>query len=113
MSDVPLSNLGEFERKLLAVFVRYGRDGRAITLQSLAAHTGMPVNAQELVKALRELTARGLIKRGGGDPIPGSPLAFRLSRPLPGRGRGSDAVEDMIRARNAAADTPDLQAQRR
>jgi hypothetical protein len=82
MKDLLLSDLGEQERKLFATFVRYGRDGRAITIESLAATTGMPVNSQELTMALRNLAARGLIKRGGGDPLPGSSVAFRLSRPM-------------------------------
>jgi hypothetical protein len=113
MSDRPLGDLGESERKLLAVFVRYGRDGRAITLQSLAAHSGMPMNARELATALRNLSARGLIKRGGGDPLPGSPVAFRLSRPLPGRERSSDAIEDMFNAQRTASEAAASQAQRR
>jgi hypothetical protein len=83
MGDLPFSELGEPERRLLAVFARYGRDGRAITVESLAAHTAMPVNSRELAGALGKLAARGVIRRGGGDPLPGSPVAYRLCYRLP------------------------------
>jgi hypothetical protein len=69
------------ERKLLAVFERHGPDGRAITIDSLAAHVGMPKHARELAVALRNLAARGFIEVAGQDPIPGAPLAFRLAKP--------------------------------
>ena len=83
MEDLPLTDLGDTERKLIAIFVRHGREGRAITMQSLAANAGMPDHSKELTTALRSLAARGLIKRAGADPIPGAPVAFRLSRPIP------------------------------
>jgi hypothetical protein len=82
MEDLPLTGLGEIERKLIAIFVRHGREGRAITMESLAANAGMPGHSKELTTALRSLAARGLIIRAGADPIPGAPLAFRLSRPI-------------------------------
>jgi hypothetical protein len=85
MEDLPLTDLGDTERKLIAIFVRHGREGRAITMQSLAANAGMPDHSKELTTALRSLAARGLIKRAGADPIPGAPVAFRLSRPIPVR----------------------------
>jgi hypothetical protein len=62
--------------------VRHGREGRAITMESLAANVGMPGHSRELTTALRSLAARGLIIRAGADPIPGAPVAFRLSRPI-------------------------------
>jgi hypothetical protein len=85
MDILSLAELGETERRLLAVFVQYGRDGRALTTQSLAANAGMAVESKRLAMALNNLAVRGLIKRGGGDPLPGSPIAFRLSRPIPRR----------------------------
>src|ERR1700756_1854391 len=82
MEDLPLTGLGDTERKLIQVFVRHGREGRAITTESLAANVGMPGHSRELTTALRSLAARGLIIRAGADPIPGAPVAFRLSRPI-------------------------------
>jgi hypothetical protein len=82
MEDLPLTGLGDTERKLIQVFVRHGREGRAITMESLAANVGMPGHSRELTTALRSLAARGLIIRAGADPIPGAPVAFRLSRPI-------------------------------
>jgi hypothetical protein len=82
MEDLPLTGLGKTERKLIAIFVRHGREGRAITMESLAANAGMPGHSRELTTALRSLAARGLIIRAGADPIPGAPVAFRLSRPI-------------------------------
>jgi hypothetical protein len=79
MEDLPLSGLKENERKLLAVFVRHGRDGRAITMESLAANAHISTDSPELTTALKNLAARGFVKRAGGDPIPGAPVAFRLS----------------------------------
>jgi hypothetical protein len=85
MDILSLAELGETERRLLAIFVQHGRDGRALTMQSLAANAGMAVESKRLAMALNNLAARGFIKRGGGDPLPGSPIAFRLSRPIPRR----------------------------
>lgn len=82
MEDLPLTSLGDTERKLIQVFVRHGREGRAITMESLAANAGMLGHSKELTTALRSLAARGLIIRAGADPIPGTPVAFRLSRPI-------------------------------
>jgi hypothetical protein len=82
MDILSLAELGETERRLLAIFVQYGRDGRALTTQSLAANAGMAVDSKRLAMALKNLAVRGLIKRGGGDSLPGSPIAFRLSRPI-------------------------------
>jgi hypothetical protein len=82
MDNLVLAELGETERGLLAIFVRYGRDGRALTTQSLAANAGLPADSKRLPTALNNLVVRGLIKRAGGDPLPGSPIAFRLSRPM-------------------------------
>src|SRR5438876_5981989 len=76
MDNLVLAELGETERSLLAIFVRYGRDGRALTTQSLAANAGLPADSKRLPTALNNLVVRGLIKRAGGDPLPGSPIAF-------------------------------------
>lgn len=46
MEGLPFSELGESERKLLAVFARFGRDDRAITVESLAVHTGMGISSR-------------------------------------------------------------------
>ena len=53
MEDLPPTGLGETERKLIAIFVRHGREGRAITMESLAANAGMPGHSKELTTALR------------------------------------------------------------
>jgi len=55
MEDLALMGLGESERKLLAVFLLHGRDGRAITVESLAATVGVPDHSKELTTALRNL----------------------------------------------------------
>jgi hypothetical protein len=92
MDILSLAELGETERRLLAIFVQFGRDGRALTTQSLAAIAGMAVDSKRLATALNNLAARGLIERGGGDPLPGSPIAFRLSRPM-SRREGIEAIK--------------------
>lgn len=76
---IPL-DLQQIERRLLAAFERHGGDGRAITLQSLAASVGAHANAKEFKLALKDLIDRGLVRRAGEDPIPGSPIAFGLPR---------------------------------
>jgi hypothetical protein len=75
---IPL-DLQQIERRLLAAFERHGGDGRAITLQSLAASVGAHANAKEFKLALKDLIDRGLVSAGE-DPIPGSPIAFGLPR---------------------------------
>src|SRR5438270_810563 len=70
MDDLPLTELGDTERRLLSVFIRYGRDGRAFTTQSLAVNAGVPADSWGLATALNNLAVKGLIKRGGGDPFP-------------------------------------------
>jgi hypothetical protein len=109
MDDLPLTELGETERRLLAIFLRYGRDGRALTTQSLAANAGMPADSTRLATALNNLAVKGLIKRGGGDPFPWSPIAFRLSRPMPRR-QCIDAIKALGGPDTAWADRPDRQA---
>jgi hypothetical protein len=85
MEPHPLSGLEEQERKLLAIFKRFGGDGRAITVASLAVHAG--TEARRLSVALRNLAARGFIQEAGGDPFIGSPAAYRLSPVLTERPR--------------------------
>ncbi len=81
--DKPTNNgLSESERKLLGVFARYGAEGRAITIESLAATAAVDAQSQEFRAALTDLERRGFIRRAGRDPIPGAPLAFRLVRTL-------------------------------
>ena len=63
MEPHPLSGLEEQERKLLAIFKRFGGDGRAITVASLAVHAG--TEARRLSVALRNLAARGFIQEAG------------------------------------------------
>ncbi len=75
-------DLQQIERKLLAAFERHGSDGRAITIESLAASIGAHRNAKELRLALKDLVDRGLVRRAGEDPIPGSAIAFRLVAPV-------------------------------
>ena len=94
MDDHVLAELGQDERKLLAVFKRYGHDGRAITKVSLAVHAGFGGDSKRLSAALKNLAANGLIREGGGDPFVGSPVAYRLVRAVP-RGR-SDAGAEAI-----------------
>jgi hypothetical protein len=72
------TNILQIERKLLAAFERHGADGRAMTVESLAATAGIAGRAKELALALAHLVERGLIRRAGEDPIPGSAIAFRL-----------------------------------
>jgi hypothetical protein len=78
MDDLPLTELGDTERRLLSVLIRYDRDGRAFTTQSLAANAGVAADSWGLATALNNLAVRGLIKRGGGDPIPGPPSRSAL-----------------------------------
>lgn len=75
--EIP-ENLQQVERKLLAAFERHGNDGRAMTIESLVASSGARSNAKELALALKNLVDRGLVRRAGEDPIPGSAIAFRL-----------------------------------
>jgi hypothetical protein len=93
MDDHVLAELGPEERKLLAVFARHGRDGRAITTASLAAHAGFTLDRRRLSEALGELAGRGLITEGGDDPFIGSPVAYRLVRMLPARGAEQHSTE--------------------
>jgi hypothetical protein len=74
------SGLSELESRLLGVLVRYGPEGRAITVESLAATAGLDLQSPEFMPALENLVTRGFIKPAGADPIPGSPLAFRITR---------------------------------
>jgi hypothetical protein len=83
MDDHPLADLNPDERHLLAVFARHGRDGRAITTVSLAVLGGFEGERTRFSRALRRLLARGIIKEAGGDPFVGSPLAYRLVKPVP------------------------------
>ena len=80
MKNVILNDPQQLEHRLLKLFERHGSDGRAITLESLAANVGMQQQAKDLLLALGNLVARGLVKRVGDNPIPGSPVAFRLVR---------------------------------
>lgn len=75
-------DLQQIQRKLLAAFERHGSDGRAITLQSLAASVGAHGNAKEFRLALKDLIDRGLVRRAGEDPLPGSAIGFRLVAPV-------------------------------
>lgn len=76
MKNLPFDDVGAIEKRLLAVFERHGLNGRAITIDSLAANVGMPKHARELAVALRNLAAGGAIQVAGQDPLPGAPLAF-------------------------------------
>lgn len=78
MKNAMLNDPQQLERKLLTVFERHGSDGRAITFESLAANVGMQQQAKDLLLALGNLVRRGLVERAGENPIPGSPVAFRL-----------------------------------
>lgn len=80
MKNVILNDPQQLERRLLKLFERHGSDGRAITLESLAANVGMQQQAKDLLLALGNLVTRGLVKRAGDNPIPGYPVAFRLAR---------------------------------
>jgi hypothetical protein len=84
-----LANHGSVdERKLLAVF------GRAITPASLMAHAGFGLDRKRLSEALGKLAGRGLITQGGDDPFIGSPVAYRLVRPLPAGGTEQHPAEE-------------------
>ena len=58
MDDRVLADLGPDERKLLAIFARYGRDARAITTASLTAHAGFGLDRKRLSEALRKLAGK-------------------------------------------------------
>jgi hypothetical protein len=77
MENCALANIPEDARKVLAIFERFGRDGRSITTRSLAIHAKI-VDPKRLLKALEDLGARGLIAQGGDDYFTGTPIAFRL-----------------------------------
>jgi pimeloyl-ACP methyl ester carboxylesterase len=94
MDDRVLADLGPDERKLLAIFARYGRDGRAITTASLMAHAGFGLDRKRLSEALRKLAGRGLITQGGDDPFIDTPVAYRLVRPFPARGTELHSAEE-------------------
>jgi hypothetical protein len=76
MNFNPLANLGQDERKLLAVFAQYGHNGRAITTASLAAHAGLVDDSRRLSLALKRLATRGFIKEAGSDALISSPPAY-------------------------------------
>ena len=59
--SLPKTELGQTERNILAVFERHGRDGGAITMEGLAAHTGLSVGPPEFARAVKSLLARGCI----------------------------------------------------
>ena len=97
MDDRVWADLGPDERKLLAIFARYGRDGRAITTASLMAHAGFGLDRKRLSEALQKLAGRGVITQGGDDPFIGSSVAYRLMRPFPARGTERDASITLLR----------------
>ncbi len=80
MEPHSVAGLGNVERKLLKIFERHGRDGRAITTASLAVHAGLPAQSDELQSALASLIRGGLLEEAGDDPFRGAPVAYRLSR---------------------------------
>jgi hypothetical protein len=111
------TNVQQIERKLLAAFERHGGDGRAITIESLAASADTPGRTRELALALKNLVDRGLVRRAGEDPIPGSAIAFRLVRPLPrepvdkaenqpARSQPHSSATEQMGRREAAKSTP-------
>jgi hypothetical protein len=67
MKHQALTELQECERKVIDVFARHGRDGRAITVESLAAGADISVSSPELTAALKGLAVRGIIQRAEGD----------------------------------------------
>ena len=96
MKNLLFDDVGTIEKRLRAVFERHGLDGRAITIDCLAANVGMPKHARELVVALRNLAAGGAIQVAGQDPLPGAPLAFRVSKPS-SRHENVEAAGDLPR----------------
>jgi hypothetical protein len=76
MDILSLAELGETERRLLATFVQYGRDGRALTTQSLAANAGMAVESKRLAMALNNLAVRGLSSEAAETRFPARPSHF-------------------------------------
>jgi hypothetical protein len=106
MEPHPLHGLERDEHKLLAVFKRFGRDGRAITLASLAVHAG--TDSRRLLAALRNLATRGLIQEAGGDPFIGSPAAYRLSPALTERPREDHWGDDLQRGELQPDEASDL-----
>lgn len=110
MENMLFNQLQGSERKVLAVFERYGADGRAITVETVAVNAGMKRNVRELAAALQNLTRRGVIRQAGQDPLPGSPVAFRLAVPLPGRER---VVASNLPMRRSPPLSPDAEETRR
>jgi hypothetical protein len=72
-----MADLGPDEREVLAVFERYGQEGRAISTESLAVHTRLKADRTRLSAALQTLVGKGLIKEAGGSPFSNAPLAYR------------------------------------
>ena len=103
MKNMPFDDVGAIEKRLLAVF-KHGLDGRAITIDSLAANVGMPKHARELAVALRNLAAGGAIQVAGQDPLPGASLAFRLAKPS-SRHENVEAMGDLPRATQPAIES--------
>ncbi len=77
-----MADLGPDEREVLAVFERFGQEGRAISTESLAVHAGLKADRKRLSAALQTLAGKGFIKEAGGSPFSNAPLAYRLSLTL-------------------------------
>jgi hypothetical protein len=64
-----MADLGPDEREVLAVFERFGQEGRAISTESLAVHAGLKADRKRLSTALQTLAGKGFIKEAGGNPF--------------------------------------------
>ena len=72
-----MADLGPDEREVLAVFERFGQEGRAISTESLAVHAGLKADRKRFSAALQTLAGKGFIKEAGGNPFSNAPLAYR------------------------------------
>jgi len=80
-----LERFSEDEKGLLQVFRQYGRDGRAITVLSLAALSPLRGNKPRLAAAIASLKEKCLIVPCGADALTGTPQGYRLRVPMPAR----------------------------
>jgi hypothetical protein len=72
-----MADLGPDEREVLAVFERFGQEGRAISTESLAVHAGLKADRKRFSAALQTLAGKGFIKEAGGNPFSNAPVTYR------------------------------------
>jgi hypothetical protein len=95
MKHQALTELQECDRKVIDVFARHDRDGRAITVESLAAGADISVSSPETHGGPAGSGCARNYPTSGRRPIPGTPVAFRLSQDM--LRRCSDTARDGTR----------------